>query len=222
MSYGPFSYRARIIRGYDTGEKRGRSLLELGCGTGIVGISASMLGFSPALLTDSEDFRATVEKNIQDSGLNLEQVKFAQLDWTKPESYKVLDITHIKWDLIVLADVLYLESQIDDLLNVVKLLIAHNPNSEIILAYPERQIHATHKVFDALKLVGLNSTLVATSCLDSRVKVYLLTRACCLKHICGHDCDWRYILICCLERHILPSYNSDQITQENWILCKPC
>jgi len=80
----------------------GKSALELGAGTGVVGLTLGHLGADPVCITDSEkELLPLMEQNIQANSLG-SCTMARRLDWGDETSYM-----REKPDLLVAADVLY-------------------------------------------------------------------------------------------------------------------
>eukprot|EP00439_Symbiodinium_sp_Y106_P071926 s1421_g13.t1 len=80
----------------------GKSALELGAGTGVVGLTLGHLGAAPVCITDSEkELLPLMEQNIQANSLG-SCTMARRLDWGDETSYM-----REKPDLLVAADVLY-------------------------------------------------------------------------------------------------------------------
>ncbi|XP_060067340.1 protein N-lysine methyltransferase METTL21A-like [Ylistrum balloti] len=110
----------------------GKKVIELGAGSGIVGIVAALLG-GKVTITDLdvalEYINEVVEENLRDKpGLDV-QVK--GLDWTKDWSKFSAD-----YDIVLGADIIYIEELFDDLLKTF-LQICHE-NTVVVLSWRYR------------------------------------------------------------------------------------
>ncbi|XP_048394382.1 protein-lysine methyltransferase METTL21D isoform X1 [Stegostoma tigrinum] len=109
----------------------GRSVVELGSGTGLVGLMASVLG-AHVTVTDLEDMQKLLNINISDNKhLVTGSVEAKVLKWG--ESVKDLPSEP---DYILVADCIYYEQSLEPLLRTLKELAGKN--SCIICCYEER------------------------------------------------------------------------------------
>lgn len=90
----------------------GKRILEVGSGTGIVGIAAGVLGAQSVLLTDLpytlENLQHNLDRNFPPSSPISLVLRVGELDWMDPITYP----TKTQWDVIVGADVVWIESLI--------------------------------------------------------------------------------------------------------------
>lgn len=107
-------------------ELGGRRVLELGCGVGLVGIAAAAGGARVTLTDWAPEAIAVTEANAR---RNEVEVETRVVDWRAPEALVAL----APWDLVVLADVLYEERNVNALLPLLPKL-----GREILLADPDR------------------------------------------------------------------------------------
>ncbi|KAL4217373.1 Methyltransferase-like protein 21A [Mactra antiquata] len=105
-----------------------KSVIELGAGTGLVGIVAALLG-ARVTITDREEvidyLRKTVETNLPTD--YLEDTDVVALDWTKD-----INIDKPLFDVILGADIVYIEEVFEDLLKT--LIVLCRPNTVIYLS----------------------------------------------------------------------------------------
>ncbi|KAH3708308.1 protein N-lysine methyltransferase METTL21A-like [Dreissena polymorpha] len=107
---------------------RGRNTIELGAGTGLVGIVAALLG-SHVTITDREEvldfLKETVSQNLPEDLLGRTEIR--ALDWTK-------DINNFPdpFDVILGADIVYIEEVFEDLLRT--LLKLSNRDTLVLLS----------------------------------------------------------------------------------------
>lgn len=110
----------------------GKSVLELGCGVGVVGIVAALEG-AKVLMTDYEEdalkfTRMNIEKNFTQEMLD-SIVEVMYLDWRTPTLSE-------KFDLIVGSDLIYEERNHEPILNLIKQYLIED--GEAILTDPNR------------------------------------------------------------------------------------
>ncbi|XP_063976035.1 protein N-lysine methyltransferase METTL21D-like [Diachasmimorpha longicaudata] len=112
----------------------GQNVLELGAGTGCVGMTAACLGGN-VVMTDLRSTMPILQKNIslnQDQWRDFGTARAEVLDWKN--NYE-LDFVP---DIVVLADCVYYEKSIHPLIKTLEHLCRTNPRTYIILAQEER------------------------------------------------------------------------------------
>lgn len=123
----------------------GKTVLELGSGTGIVGIVASILGARHVYLTDLPYTLPTLQETIElNSGVAKGKVMAVPLDWTAPDdSYEDVD-------LILASDVVWVHELIDPLVNVLKHLTNRPDPPLVILSHQTRSTASDEAFFGSL------------------------------------------------------------------------
>lgn len=127
-------------------------ILELGAGTGLVGITAAVLWRRNAILTDLPGIIPGIKANIIANTINLSKasstVQAGTLDWLNPTSLTLTnkDASTIspadqKFPVILAADVVYDEDHPLLLLNTVRTWLAPGTASRFILCYPLRMAY---------------------------------------------------------------------------------
>ena len=139
----------------------GKKILELGAGTGIAGMSASVLGASFTVLTDLEyvleNLKSNVRKNIPQSidvvefGSNQcrdaaeargkSRISVQKCDWMDSSTYPL--ISDASWDVIIGADIVWIESLVPSLVETLNqcasdntlILISHQVCFILIFAF---------------------------------------------------------------------------------------
>jgi len=113
----------------------GRRIVELGAGTGVVGIMASYLGAS-AVITDLDSLVPLLAHNISQNNnlFSAGTITARSLCWgSKPDS----DLLHP--DFLILANCIYYESSLEMLLETVLTLTSAGHSGTVVLAcYEER------------------------------------------------------------------------------------
>ena len=92
------------------GNIRQKRILELGCGTGVVGLTCAKLGARHVTLSDSESaLWPIIRKSLDGNRIPADKCRIHQLDWRDPTTF--LDpVDHCQrdgYDMVVAADVLY-------------------------------------------------------------------------------------------------------------------
>ena len=123
----------------------GLSVHDMGCGLGLPGIVAGMLGadvlFSDYLTEALEFAKQNWELNCKTNA------HFEKMDWRKPDSV-------FKRDLLLASDVAYERKSFEFLPNAFQALI--NPGGKIIISEP-RRLYA-QEFFDSLQYLGFQVT----------------------------------------------------------------
>jgi len=113
-----------------------KTILELGSGTGICGLTAAMKNAKKVYITDKEIGLANSNylSNISIFP-TCSEVKILPLDWTKKEEYKKIEE---KFDFILCSDIIWKPDLFTDIINVMDTYtIAHH--TQIILVYTYRE-----------------------------------------------------------------------------------
>ncbi|KAF3937515.1 hypothetical protein ABW19_dt0206662 [Dactylella cylindrospora] len=129
-------------------------ILEIGAGTGLVGISAQKIWKQPVVLTDLGPIVPGLRLNIDMNAHIYDQPdsnygddfsgRCGTLDWMKPSILtmypdgEIYTSSTTKAQVILAADTVYSDEHPEMLTNVVKNWLAPNPDSRIIIAYPLR------------------------------------------------------------------------------------
>jgi len=125
-----------------------KSVLEVGSGTGLVGIACAALGAKNTVMTDLSYTLINLHNNVEKNQgvLKNAKIRVKELDWTRQETY----LTNTVWDVLVAADVVWLEHLVPPLLNAID---AHaGPQTVLYVAHQHRSAAC-----DALLLGGLHS-----------------------------------------------------------------
>ena len=93
-----------VLSGADTRGRgvRGKRVLELGSGTGALGMFSSLLGASHVMLTDMAMVLDLLQRNIQHNNMS-DNVKAMELSWGTQQSQR----HHQEYDVILCADLLF-------------------------------------------------------------------------------------------------------------------
>lgn len=129
-----------LCRAMDSGlvDVRGKNILELGSGTGIVGIVAGCLGARECLLTDRLPMIPLLQENISSAMStasvkckNVPKLRAGVLEWDQAEKGNI-----IPCDIILCSDVLYDESNYASLLRCMRSSVS--ADGFIVIAYKQR------------------------------------------------------------------------------------
>jgi predicted nicotinamide N-methyase len=127
---------------------RGRRVLELGAGTGAVGLAAAALGATSVLLTDLPYVQANLDANV--AALGLASASVAVLDWTAPLPPDLPPV-----DVVVAADVVWLDELLPPFLATLDALLARAEAPVALLAHQTRASSTERALFAGLKARGL-------------------------------------------------------------------
>ncbi|XP_057309361.1 protein N-lysine methyltransferase METTL21D-like [Hydractinia symbiolongicarpus] len=111
----------------------GKNVIELGAGTGIVGMVAATLG-AFVKVTDLDELVPLMTKNITEN--KLQNIKACELTWDKELHF------HEKFDYIFVADCIYYDKSLKPLVETMNKLCTSS--TIIFLSYEER--HTEHKI----------------------------------------------------------------------------
>ena len=141
-------------------------ILELGCGTGVVGLTCAKIGARHVTLSDSaSELWPLLRKSIEANDIDTTTINIYNLDWRDPSTFLNPSITKShqesnRYDLVVAADVLY--AGMDGLF--ARTLASHLPSSDeidgqkppvAIIACPFRTDSPLFNFFGIVKRLGL-------------------------------------------------------------------
>merc|ERR1712045_950458 len=122
----------RDIEQKNPGYWKKRTIVELGCGTGIVGLMAASYG-AHVTLSDLKIYTQAIEENIEaNTDIITGEAEARQIDWTEEVPEDLLN----KAATVLVCDCVYYEASLDPLLRTISSLVM--PTSEVILAYERR------------------------------------------------------------------------------------
>ncbi len=107
----------------------GKRIIELGCGPGLVGITAGMLGGRVTFTDYSAEALELARRNAIENGLSEAKIEFTQLDWENPRDIGA-------FDLVVGSEIVYDYWSHSDLTRLMKKLT--RPGGRILLADRKR------------------------------------------------------------------------------------
>ena len=130
---------------------RGKRVLELGAGCGLVGITASILGATEVILTDLPYCLPLMQANVNhhraDSvAKGCQKIECTVCDWFAPPNPTELGLTG-ECNVILAADCVWLQELVQPFLNTLEKLVAGSDDSmRVIIAYQQRG-KAVHEEF---------------------------------------------------------------------------
>ena len=133
----------------------GKRILELGSGTGVVGIAAALLGATRVLLTDLNytlpNTRSNVDRNRRYFRLG-SSVDVAELDWFRPETYPSSET----FDLVIAADVVWVDQLVPGLVNALRSAAA--TGAVCLIGHQTRTTATDNLLFKHLSQAGFTVT----------------------------------------------------------------
>lgn len=149
---------------------QGKIVLELGCGTGIVGITAACLG-ARAVLTDTgavvQHAQQNVDRNVSCINDGQGSAECAALDWEASHNSSLLLRSY---DVVVGADLIYAAKDIDPLVETLMNLRRQSRNVLIILAHKQRCQDILQKLIAQLSSTGIAMQVVHR---DGAISLYV-------------------------------------------------
>ncbi|PNH06695.1 Methyltransferase-like protein 21B [Tetrabaena socialis] len=142
------------LRDYQAARLRGSTILELGTGIGVAGLTAAAFGAN-VLLTDLPELVPVAAKNVaKNSDLvrgagGLAQV--APLDWAAPAG----EVVAGPWEYIIGSDLVYDDRSPDVLAPLLQRLLAANPRAAVYLAHLHRSGNVDDLMTAAFERHGL-------------------------------------------------------------------
>jgi predicted nicotinamide N-methyase len=140
-------------------------ILELGAGTGLVGITASTIWKQPTVITDLEPLIPALDANIHLNAAGLQQanthMEAGTLDWKHPTT---LIVNHeqrpqTQAHLIFAADTIYSEEHPELLANVTLQWLKKDKEARFLIAYPLRVCYIDYirEMWERLEEGGLEA-----------------------------------------------------------------
>ncbi|XP_040196796.1 EEF1A lysine methyltransferase 3 [Rana temporaria] len=146
---------------------KGKKIIELGAGTGIVGILLSLLGGN-VTLTDLPHTLSQIEKNVSANVPDGSSLNVCALSWGLDQTKFPQD-----FDFVIGADIVYLKETYDHLLQTLQHLCC--PTTTIFLSSKMRAEHGTVDFFQDILPKYFNVELVRRNAEDN-INIYIVTR----------------------------------------------
>ncbi|KAI5960188.1 rrg1 [Candida pseudojiufengensis] len=110
----------------------GKKILELGSGTGLVGIILNLLNYK-TYLTDLPEILSNLKTNIEIN--NLVDIECHALDWSKPDDSTLFGT---KFEIIVVSDPIYSSNHPQWLMNAINTYLLDSSTSIVLIEIPLR------------------------------------------------------------------------------------
>lgn len=125
-------------------------ILELGAGTGLVGIAAAAVLGAHVVLTDLPAIAPNLERNIAANAAMLEErggrAEAAVLDWTKPEDFTLSSggtrVRAHSFGLVLVADPIYSASHPTLLVNAIDAHLSRDEGARVVVELPLREAYS--------------------------------------------------------------------------------
>ena len=154
-------------------------VLELGAGTGLVGLTAALLWHSKTILTDLPGIvpglRQNVDLNASVIGAESDILQCGSLDWRSPsvlmlESGSSISAPESKAGIIIAADTIYDEEHPELLSSTVLTWLARTHNARVLLCYPLRvaYLDQIREIWSLLEAGGLVADIEGQEQADSK------------------------------------------------------
>jgi len=145
---------------------RSKSILELGAGTGFVGIACSILGASDVVITDLDYTIALMNENIalnhnnnamdddrsesETGNYSFSKIKCQVCNWFDPPDIAEFGLSSTHPELIMVADCVWVEELVDPLMNTLEKYCSEE--TQIIITYQQRGKGAHERFWSRLKV----------------------------------------------------------------------
>ena len=132
-------------------DMRGARVIELGAGTGTLGLVSAALGAKEVILTDLDvsidQLKKNVELNMKSGWLKEGVVEVRELDWFSREDVKSLG----HFDFILGSELWFDEDLLEPLNEVLKELTNINPKAIVLMGYQDRLLVDDHDISNAFE-----------------------------------------------------------------------
>ena len=151
----------------------GKTVIELGAGTGLAGICSSALGADVVFLTDLDYTLDNIRSNIE-SNKNFGKIICAELDWMNND---FLFLEKLKPDIVLMADVAWIVELVPPLVRTLRNLCEYCRPKElqIILTHQSRSTTTDFVLFSELEKLGFSVKHVDSKEFADCVPVYEIT-----------------------------------------------
>jgi predicted nicotinamide N-methyase len=112
-----------------------KTVVELGSGTGVVGLSAAALG-GRVLITDLEENLNLLKHNINKNKSDRMKIEASVLRWGDKDAIQEI-IRRLSFDFVLVADCVYYAESLENLVDT--LVDLSNPSSQVLVSYEDRE-----------------------------------------------------------------------------------
>lgn len=152
------------LRRYIPDLQDGAAILELGAGTGLVGMAAGFVFRKSVILTDLPEIVPNLDKNVRSNASVVSShggsISTAVLDWTCPENFETdsHDGSAHSFPLIVAADPLYSPEHPRLLVNAIKWHLSKDKSARVVIETPLREAYTAERqdFRDCMASIGLH------------------------------------------------------------------
>ncbi|XP_002119296.2 protein N-lysine methyltransferase METTL21D-like [Ciona intestinalis] len=135
-----------------------KCVIELGAGTGVVGLSADIVGASKVILTDLPHILPLIDHNIKENTNILAhskaEISGSTLRWGNTTDIKNILRKHLI-DCVLISDCVYYEDGLDNLIETIIIILNSNPSATVLCSYEKRdtgnKIELLNKFLTALQ-----------------------------------------------------------------------
>uniref|UniRef100_K3X793 FAM86 N-terminal domain-containing protein n=1 Tax=Globisporangium ultimum (strain ATCC 200006 / CBS 805.95 / DAOM BR144) TaxID=431595 RepID=K3X793_GLOUD len=174
---------------------KGARILEVGAGTGLVGLSAALLGAKHVILTDLEYTMENLQRNAAETMANAHRTDDGDDDTTDAGTAAVGEVTTqvLDWfdppttmgslDFVLASDVVWVEELIPPLVQTFDVLLrSSQAPTTVLMSYQKRSIVSDQLLFSELEKHHLVKRKIPSSALhpeftSERIDVWEITRA---------------------------------------------
>lgn len=141
-------------------------ILELGAGTGLVGMAAALVFERHVVLTDLPEIVPNLEQNARSNSQVISSrggsASAAVLDWTRPEDfdYDTFEGSPKSFQLILVADPIYSPDHPRMLVDAIKWHLSTNRDAKLIIELPLREAYAEERQDLRDRLTGMGLVVV--------------------------------------------------------------
>lgn len=134
-------------------------VLELGSGTGLVGIAVAAIWRVAVVLTDLPEIHENLSYNVHQNSATINEMGGSAtctvLDWKRPEM-AFADFGSHQFEAVIAADPLYDDEHPDLVADMIKKYLRHNRNSRALVAVPLRDNGTKALVRNLIQSMKLN------------------------------------------------------------------
>lgn len=155
---------------------QGKTVLEVGSGTGLLGIALHLLQVQQVTVSDMSEVLWLLEKNLQQNACQ-DKVQLRALNWKKAVPIDMIN----QFDMIVASDCVWIDDLVIPLVNTLDALVT-GPNTQIYVANELRSKFTEDKFLTQMQKRGFSLTVLDPSQFDKqysndKISIYRFQRA---------------------------------------------